>query len=226
MLPLYHPVHVATEAAVCDHLTRGRYMAGFGAGGERGNTLANLGLGDNSESHDRMFEAIDFILRCWSEPEPFDYEGRFWQCRNVRINPRPYQQPHMPVSIACSRAGHTLEFAAQYGLSPMLGHFDPPPAVREMADIFAESQLKLGRAPRRGELRVSRCVYVSDSVTKARAEVRDTLWPAMERRRREFPYQFDTQTPPGGSVMDITLDRKSTRLNSSHLGRSRMPSSA
>ncbi|MBV9119119.1 MAG: LLM class flavin-dependent oxidoreductase, partial [Chloroflexi bacterium] len=33
-LPHYHPVHVATQAAVSDQLTEGRYMAGFG--GARG----------------------------------------------------------------------------------------------------------------------------------------------------------------------------------------------
>src|SRR5207344_3096601 len=31
-LPFFHPLQVATEAAVCDHLTDGRYMAGFGVG--------------------------------------------------------------------------------------------------------------------------------------------------------------------------------------------------
>src|SRR4051812_38001941 len=38
LLPLYHPIDVATTAAVCDHLTDGRYMFGFGGGG--------LGLGN------------------------------------------------------------------------------------------------------------------------------------------------------------------------------------
>ena len=31
-LPYFHPLQVATDAAVCDHLTNGRYMAGFGVG--------------------------------------------------------------------------------------------------------------------------------------------------------------------------------------------------
>jgi len=206
VLGLYHPFHVATEAAVCDHLTGGRYMAGFGAGGERGNTLANLGLGDNSESHDRMFEAVDFIVRCWTEPEPFDYHGRFWQCRNVRINPKPLQTPHMPVGIACSRAGHTLEFAADRGMLPLLGHFDPPPALREMVDIFVGTNEAAKRAPRRKDIRVTRYVYVSDSVKNAKDEVRDALMPIMARRMRAFPYQFETMLPASGSLDDISFD--------------------
>src|SRR5438046_776273 len=31
-LPFHHPLQIATEAAVCDHLTGGRYNAGFGVG--------------------------------------------------------------------------------------------------------------------------------------------------------------------------------------------------
>ena len=31
-LPFFHPLQVATDCAVCDHLADGRYMAGFGLG--------------------------------------------------------------------------------------------------------------------------------------------------------------------------------------------------
>src|SRR5882672_11636476 len=31
-LPFFHPLQVATDAAVCDHLTDGRYIGGFGVG--------------------------------------------------------------------------------------------------------------------------------------------------------------------------------------------------
>ncbi|MBX9774271.1 MAG: LLM class flavin-dependent oxidoreductase [Xanthobacteraceae bacterium] len=31
-LPFFHPLQIATDCAVCDHLTGGRYIAGFGVG--------------------------------------------------------------------------------------------------------------------------------------------------------------------------------------------------
>src|SRR4029450_8863109 len=31
-VPFFHPLQLATDAAVCDHLTNGRYIAGFGVG--------------------------------------------------------------------------------------------------------------------------------------------------------------------------------------------------
>ncbi|MBM2810707.1 MAG: putative monooxygenase, partial [Chloroflexi bacterium] len=206
-LPLYHPVHVATEAAVCDHLTGGRYMAGFGAGGERGDTAMNLGLGSVSERHDRLYEAIDLILRCWTETEPFDFNGRFWQCRNVRVNPKPLQKPRMPAGLACSRAGQSLQVAAQRGLMPLIAFFDPPSVLKESTRIFSEAVEALGQPSRRADIRVPRFVYVSDSVKKARAEIQESMGPILEGRKREFPYQFENLVPPGGTLGDVTFDR-------------------
>ena len=205
-LPLHHPVHVATEAAVCDQLTRGRYLAGFGAGGEMGNTARRLGLGDVSERHERMYEAIDFILRCWAETEPFDWNGRFWQCKDVKINPRPYQQPRMPTAMAASRIGPTLPFAAERGLALLIGHYDPPAFLKQMVDIYIEAGEKVGRRPLRKDIRVARFVYVSDSVQKARAELRDTLGEILGRRKQGLPYQFQAIVPPGGTLDDVTFD--------------------
>jgi alkanesulfonate monooxygenase SsuD/methylene tetrahydromethanopterin reductase-like flavin-dependent oxidoreductase (luciferase family) len=205
VLPLYHPVHVATEAAVCDQLTHGRYMAGFGAGGERGDPAKDLGMGDGGERHERMYEAIDLIQRCWTEPQPFDYDGRFWQCTNVKINPRPLQQP-MPTALACSRSDSTLQFAGENGLMPLFGFYEPPSAFREMAEMFLAAGEAVGRLPRRADIRVPRYVHISDSVKKARAEVRDTLTPLLERRKRDFPWQFRRLVPPGGTLEDVTFD--------------------
>src|SRR5665213_2752999 len=68
-LPFFHPLQVATEAAVCDHLTGGRYMAGFGlgigaGGGQRGVLPAS--------QRAMVREAIDLILKAWTATEPFD----------------------------------------------------------------------------------------------------------------------------------------------------------
>ena len=205
-LPLYHPVHIATEAAVCDHLTRGRYMAGFGAGGERGNTAMNLGVGDISERHDRLYEAIDLVLRCWSEPDAFDYDGRFWQCRNVRINPRPLQVPRIPTALACSRSDSTLQFAAAKGLMPLISFFDPPAGLREMIDIYLAAGQAAGTDPQRSQVRLPRFVHVSENAKTARAEVRDSYAPLLERRKHDFGWQFRRLVPEGGTLDDVTFD--------------------
>jgi alkanesulfonate monooxygenase SsuD/methylene tetrahydromethanopterin reductase-like flavin-dependent oxidoreductase (luciferase family) len=76
-LPYFHPLQVATDCAVCDHLTDGRYMAGFGLGlGSRGTKPR----GELPGMHrDMAYEAIDLIIKAWTSPEPFDWDGRFWK---------------------------------------------------------------------------------------------------------------------------------------------------
>ena len=75
-LPYFHPLQVATDAAVCDHLTNGRYMAGFGVG--LGSKTPQRGPlpGDQRAM---VREAIDLILTAWTATEPFDWHGEFWQ---------------------------------------------------------------------------------------------------------------------------------------------------
>src|SRR5579871_3707349 len=101
-LPLYQPIQVALEAAVCDHLTRGRYLFGFGVGVPLDNGMVQRGIAEESSAvrRARMHESIDLILRCWTAREPFDYEGEFFHGREIRVVPKPYQQPHMPIGVA------------------------------------------------------------------------------------------------------------------------------
>ena len=54
-LPFFHPLQIATDCAVCDHLTDGRYMAGFGVGinaqsnKQRGTLVHNAVLRNRSD---------------------------------------------------------------------------------------------------------------------------------------------------------------------------------
>src|SRR5207248_4565779 len=77
LLPLYHPIDVATMAATCDHLTKGRYMFGFGGGGPESG-MNQRGF-DRKYRHDMMLESLDLIKKCWATMDPFDYEGRFYR---------------------------------------------------------------------------------------------------------------------------------------------------
>src|ERR1700761_9511073 len=115
-LPFYHPLHVATEVATCDHLTDGRYLAGFGLGiGDGGGMRGALA----APQREMMREACDIILKAWTEPEPFDWNGKVWQGKNWRIIPKPLTQPRPDVGIACARTDTTLELAAEKGFFPL-----------------------------------------------------------------------------------------------------------
>ena len=50
------------------------------------------------EMRERFEEARQLILRAWSEPEPFAFNGKYTQLRYVNIWPRPIQK-RMPIWV-------------------------------------------------------------------------------------------------------------------------------
>ena len=196
-LPYFHPLQVATDAAVCDHLTDGRYMAGFGLGiGDGGGLRGKL----PAPQRVMMREAIDIILKAWSEPEPFDWNGEVWQGKNWKIIPKPLTKPRMEVGIACARTDATLELAAQKGFHPLMSWTNPADQLAGMIGTYLEAP-NTADPPRRSRIRVARFVYVADSVAEAKHDLRDAdLVPIRSGRR------LDAYIPPGGTIEDVTIN--------------------
>jgi alkanesulfonate monooxygenase SsuD/methylene tetrahydromethanopterin reductase-like flavin-dependent oxidoreductase (luciferase family) len=96
-LALYNPpTRVAEEYAYLDCLSGGRLTAGFVLGTAMDSTFA---YGTTPvEMRERFEEARQLILRAWSEPEPFAFNGKYTQLRYVNIWPRPVQQ-RMPIWV-------------------------------------------------------------------------------------------------------------------------------
>jgi alkanesulfonate monooxygenase SsuD/methylene tetrahydromethanopterin reductase-like flavin-dependent oxidoreductase (luciferase family) len=97
-LPLVNnPVYIAEEFAMLDNLSKGRIIAGFvrGIGSEYHSSGTNPYF-----SHERFHEAHDLIIRAWTEPGPFAFDGDHFSLRYVNLWPRPYQTPHPPVWIS------------------------------------------------------------------------------------------------------------------------------
>ena len=82
-----------------------------------------------------MREAIDIILKAWTSPEPFDWNGKVWQGKNWKIIPKPLTKPRPDVGIACARTDTTLELAAEKGFLPLLSWTSPPPQSRDDQDL-------------------------------------------------------------------------------------------
>jgi alkanesulfonate monooxygenase SsuD/methylene tetrahydromethanopterin reductase-like flavin-dependent oxidoreductase (luciferase family) len=95
---LYNPpIRVAEEMAMLDILSRGRLISGFPVGTSMDTAYAYSANPGTLRA--KYQEAIDLILRAWTTPEPFAFNGRFTQMRYVNPWPRPMQQPHPPVWI-------------------------------------------------------------------------------------------------------------------------------
>ena len=206
-LPLHHPVEVATDAAMCDHLTDGRYGFGFGSGGgpQQVNDMERLDLGSNDLRLERMVESIDLIRRCWAATEPFDFDGKFWRGKGIEVYPKPLQQPHMPFLLVDSNPT-AVAMAGREGWGVLFSDYDGPKKIRTLTEVFLQAAEAAGHRDARRAIRISRFVYVTDSVAQAREALRVSTIPHIERDKALLRHHFDEYLPPSGRVEDVTFD--------------------
>jgi alkanesulfonate monooxygenase SsuD/methylene tetrahydromethanopterin reductase-like flavin-dependent oxidoreductase (luciferase family) len=112
LVPLNNPIRVAEEYAMLDCMSGGRLVAGLMRGIPHEYIAYNV---PPDASWSRQREAIALILKAWTEPEPFGWEGEHFQFRQVSIWPRPLQQPHPP-TYALGTSRESCEFAARHRL--------------------------------------------------------------------------------------------------------------
>jgi len=108
-IPILNPVRVAEEFAMLDTLSGGRVVAGMLRG--TANEYVTYDV-NPAESRARFEEAMELIIRAWTEPQPFGWQGRHFRYRTVSIWPRPVQQPHPPIYMSAS-SPEAGEFAAR-----------------------------------------------------------------------------------------------------------------
>jgi alkanesulfonate monooxygenase SsuD/methylene tetrahydromethanopterin reductase-like flavin-dependent oxidoreductase (luciferase family) len=105
-------VRVAEELATLDTLAQGRLVVGLLRGTSNEAMTYDL---NPQEARERTDEGMELILRAWTEPQPFGWQGRHFQYRTISIWPRPLQQPFPPTySLGTSR--ESCEFAARHRL--------------------------------------------------------------------------------------------------------------
>lgn len=122
IVPQSNPVRVAEELAMLDNLAQGRLVVGL----LRGTTNEYLTYDLNpAEARERADEGMELILRAWTEPQPFGWQGRYFQFRTVSVWPRPLQQPHPPTyALGISRESCDLAARHHLGLGVSYAPFD------------------------------------------------------------------------------------------------------
>jgi alkanesulfonate monooxygenase SsuD/methylene tetrahydromethanopterin reductase-like flavin-dependent oxidoreductase (luciferase family) len=104
-----NPVQLAEELAMLDTMAEGRLVVGMLRGTTNEMITYDLNPG---ESRARTDEGMELVLKAWTEPQPFGWQGRYFQFRTVSIWPRPLQQP-MPPVYALGVTAQAGEFAAR-----------------------------------------------------------------------------------------------------------------
>jgi alkanesulfonate monooxygenase SsuD/methylene tetrahydromethanopterin reductase-like flavin-dependent oxidoreductase (luciferase family) len=170
-LPLVgNPLYIAEELAMLDNLSKGRVIAGFvrGIGAEYHASGVNPAF-----SHKRFHEAHDLIVKAWTEPGPFNWEGDQYNYNYVNTWPRVYQQPHPPIWIPSQGSIETIEWAAaperRY---PFLVTFSPEEAVERNLNAYRDQARAYGYEPTPDQCGWAAPVYVADTEEQAIKEAR------------------------------------------------------
>jgi F420-dependent oxidoreductase-like protein len=109
-----HPAVLANMAATVDVISNGRLELGLGAGWNEEECAAyGIELPPLKERFDRFDEACEVITGLLSD-ETTDYDGRHYQLRNARCEPKPVQRPHPPICIGGNGEKRTLRAVARY----------------------------------------------------------------------------------------------------------------
>ena len=106
---LRNPILVAKTTSTLDYLSGGRLTLGISLGG-RDNEFEPLGV-DVRRRVGRFNEGLGVMQRLWSERD-VTHHGRYFSIDNVNIDPKPVQQPSIPLIIGGS-ADSALQRAAE-----------------------------------------------------------------------------------------------------------------
>jgi alkanesulfonate monooxygenase SsuD/methylene tetrahydromethanopterin reductase-like flavin-dependent oxidoreductase (luciferase family) len=95
--PMYHPLRIAEEVVMLDHMSNGRFELGLGRGASP-IEIATFGI-DPAKAPEINREATNIVLKALTS-DILDHEGEYYRLKNVRIAARPLQQPHPPLWFA------------------------------------------------------------------------------------------------------------------------------
>jgi alkanesulfonate monooxygenase SsuD/methylene tetrahydromethanopterin reductase-like flavin-dependent oxidoreductase (luciferase family) len=166
-LPLCNPMRLAGEIAAADIICGGRLETGLG----RGHAWLFEGSGvDLAESRGRFDEAVEVLLGAWTQ-EHFNYEGRYYRCRDLTVVPRPLQRPHPPLYTGGTSLS-TYEAAGSRGWGIFLPPLLPYEALAPSIDAYVTAARKGGHLP---NVVYIRPVYLGDDPAQVRREVEPAL---------------------------------------------------
>ncbi len=112
ILPIHDdPLWLAEQLAMIDVISRGRLIPGVVRGGGSESLVHNTPPHFNRE---RFEEAHDFLVKTWTTPGPFRWEGKHFHYRYVNPWAVPMQKPYPPVWVPGTASKETVEWAAQH----------------------------------------------------------------------------------------------------------------
>jgi alkanesulfonate monooxygenase SsuD/methylene tetrahydromethanopterin reductase-like flavin-dependent oxidoreductase (luciferase family) len=186
-----HPVLVAANSAMFDHLSAGRFILGISPGALTSDAEA---LGILGEDRNKMFaEAIDVILKVWETEPPYDIDlpdNRFKVTTATTMDrdfgvgflPKPLQQPRPEIvgTVVAPFSKGVIAMGAR-DFHPLSANFLLPQWVATHWPNYVQGKESVGAAADPADWRVARTVFVADD---------DAVAADYGRDNPNSPYRF------------------------------------
>jgi alkanesulfonate monooxygenase SsuD/methylene tetrahydromethanopterin reductase-like flavin-dependent oxidoreductase (luciferase family) len=134
-------------AAALDVISNGRLELGIGAGwNEEESGAYGIELGSIKERFDRFEEACQVLISLLSQ-DTTSFDGKYYQLKDARNEPKGPQRPHPPICIGGSGEKRTLPITARYAQ-----HWNfaggTPEEFAHKRDVLAARCADIGRNPK------------------------------------------------------------------------------
>ncbi len=160
---LDNPIRLAEELAEIDMISRGRLVSGF----VRGTGIESWATNTNpAHNRERFQEAHDLVVKTWTTPGPFRWEGKHYQFRVVNPFERPLQDPHPPIWIPGIGSPETLVWCAKHHYPYVYLETDPQVTL-DMMQIYAQAAAEVGYTPGPQNFGYLVRIHVQDTDEKA-----------------------------------------------------------
>ena len=191
-LPIFdNPIRLAEELAEIDMISRGRLVSGF----VRGTGVESLATNTNPLfNRERFEEAHDLVIKTWTTPGPFRWEGKHYQFRVVNPFQVPLQKPHPPIWIPGTGSPETLVWCAQHHYPYLFLETDRQ-STQDMMDIYTEVARECGYEPGPEHFGYLVRIHVQDTDEKARDVGRGYMVGNIGVGRIQLPRDY--QSPVG-----------------------------
>ena len=186
-----HPVLVAVNSAMFDHMSGGRFILGVSPGALPSDAEV---LGILAEDRNQIFgEAVDVITRMWQDEAPYDIDlpgnrfkvttaTTFDAANGIGIVPRPLQTPRPEiVGTVVAPFSKGVVAMGSKDFHPLSANFLLPQWVGTHWPNYVQGKESVGERASTEDWRVARTIFVSDDAATAERYGREDA---------DSPYRF------------------------------------
>ena len=167
-LNLHHPLRLADEICMLDHMSGGRFMFGVGRGAA---LVEHQRFGVDPAHAPAMYHEAFAVIMKACESDVLNFEGKFYSFKDYLVQCKPLQRPHPPIWYGAPNAD-AVGWAAPNAVNVV--SLGPAARAKAITDRYRKEWADLGRKasdiPMMG---ITRHITVAPTDAEAKAMARE-----------------------------------------------------